>query len=151
MPSHHGSFWLVRAVFCSVADPEGSETFGRIRSGTEKNVLDPDSNPDPKLEPYFLAEIRWWLHDYTYFTFTSSSNNCCTVEKITSSCTQCCGSVTFWYRSRSADPCLDLNPDLDPDPKPDPKLLFRIRNIGFWLVPVISLFLTNCVRACLYI
>jgi hypothetical protein len=31
-------------------DPEGSETFGRIRirSGTEINVLEPDSNPDPK-------------------------------------------------------------------------------------------------------
>jgi hypothetical protein len=39
-------------IYCSVADPdpEGSETFGRIRirSGTEINVLDPDSNPDPK-------------------------------------------------------------------------------------------------------
>jgi hypothetical protein len=30
----------------SVADPEGSETFGRIRSGTEINVSDPDSNPE---------------------------------------------------------------------------------------------------------
>jgi hypothetical protein len=29
-------------------DPEGSETFGRIRSGTDINVSDPDSNPDPK-------------------------------------------------------------------------------------------------------
>jgi hypothetical protein len=40
---------------CSVADPdpEGSETFGRIRirSGTEINVSDPDSNPVPKLHP----------------------------------------------------------------------------------------------------
>jgi hypothetical protein len=41
---------------CSVTDPdpEGSETFGRIRSGTEINVSDPDSNPysnpDPKLD-----------------------------------------------------------------------------------------------------
>jgi hypothetical protein len=54
----------------SVADPEGSETFGQIRSGTEINVSDsgtatfvririrseinvsdPDSNPDPKLDP----------------------------------------------------------------------------------------------------
>ncbi len=61
----------------SVADPEGSKTFGRIRSGTEINVsdpdldpdsnpdLDPDSNPEPKLDPkkyekehYFQAEIR---------------------------------------------------------------------------------------------
>jgi hypothetical protein len=52
----------------SVADPEGSEIFGRIRirSGTEINVSDADSNPDPKLdpkkickkEPYFQAEIR---------------------------------------------------------------------------------------------
>jgi hypothetical protein len=57
-------------VIFSVADPdpEGSETFGRIqiRSGTEINVSDPDSNPDPKLDPkkickkehYFQAEIR---------------------------------------------------------------------------------------------
>ena len=29
-------------LFISVADPEESETFGRIRSGTEKNVSDPD-------------------------------------------------------------------------------------------------------------
>jgi hypothetical protein len=41
----------------SVADPapEGSETFSRIRIGTEINVSDPDSNPhsnpDPKLDP----------------------------------------------------------------------------------------------------
>jgi hypothetical protein len=35
----------------SIADPEGPETFGRIRirSGTEINVSDPDSNPDLKL------------------------------------------------------------------------------------------------------
>ena len=34
-------------------DPEGSETFGRIRirSGTEINVLDPDSNPDSNPDP----------------------------------------------------------------------------------------------------
>ncbi len=42
----------VKILKNSVADPEpdGSETFGRIRirSGTEINVLDPDSNPDPK-------------------------------------------------------------------------------------------------------
>jgi hypothetical protein len=58
---------------CLKPDPEGSETFGRIRirSGTEINVSDPDSdsnpdsNPEPKLdpkksekEPYFQAEIR---------------------------------------------------------------------------------------------
>ncbi len=43
----------------SVADPEPepdpleSETFGRIRirSGSEINILDPDSNPDPKPDP----------------------------------------------------------------------------------------------------
>jgi hypothetical protein len=31
-------------------DPQGSETFGqiRIRSGTEINISDPDSNPDSK-------------------------------------------------------------------------------------------------------
>jgi hypothetical protein len=28
---------------------------------------------------------------------------------------QCCGSVTFWYGSGSADPCLLL---MDPDPDP---------------------------------
>jgi hypothetical protein len=55
----------------SVADPDpkGSKTVGRIRSGTEINVSDPDldldSNPEPKLDPkkyekehYFQAEIR---------------------------------------------------------------------------------------------
>ncbi len=66
-----------------VADPEGSETFGRIRirSETEINVLDPDSNPDPKKickkEHYFQAEIRW----FHMIIFTSSNNNLCTVEK----------------------------------------------------------------------
>jgi hypothetical protein len=49
---------LCATQYTSVADPdpepepdtEGSETFGRIRirSGTDINVLDPDSNPDPK-------------------------------------------------------------------------------------------------------
>jgi hypothetical protein len=47
---------MKKFTFFSVADPdpepdpEGPETFGRIRirSGTEINVLDPDSNPDPK-------------------------------------------------------------------------------------------------------
>ncbi len=83
---------LVAYDYCSVADPEGSEIFARIRSGTEINVLDPDSdpdsNPEPKLdpkksekEPYFQAEIRS-SYGYTYFTFTSSSNNCRTVENI---------------------------------------------------------------------
>ncbi len=56
----------------SVADlepePEGSEFFGRIRirSGTETNVSDQDSNSDPKQDPKkiclkelcFQAEIR---------------------------------------------------------------------------------------------
>ncbi len=53
-------------------DPEGSETFGRIRSGTETNVSDPDSdpdlNPDLKLDPkkickkelYFQVETSWF-------------------------------------------------------------------------------------------
>jgi hypothetical protein len=42
-----------RTVTFSVADPdpEGSETFGRIRSGTDINVLDPDSNPDSNPDP----------------------------------------------------------------------------------------------------
>ncbi len=87
---------LVAYDYCSVADPEGPETFARIRSGTEINVLDPDSdpdsnpdsNPEPKLdpkksekEPYFQAEIGS-SYGYTYLTFTSSSNNCSTVENI---------------------------------------------------------------------
>ncbi len=81
-------------------DPDGSETFGLIwiRSGTEINVSDPDSdpysnpesNPDPELDPkkickkehYFQVENKLVSHDYTYFTFTSSSNNRCTVENI---------------------------------------------------------------------
>jgi hypothetical protein len=32
---------------------------------------------------------------------------------------QCCGSVTFWYRSGSADPCLW---PMDPDPAMDPAI-----------------------------
>jgi hypothetical protein len=39
---------VVPELSSSVADPEGTETFGRIRSGTEINVSDPDSNPDPQ-------------------------------------------------------------------------------------------------------
>ncbi len=51
-------------------DPKGSETFGRIRSGSEINIFDPDlnpdSNPDPKPDPkqiskkesYFQAKKR---------------------------------------------------------------------------------------------
>jgi hypothetical protein len=40
-------------TFGRIPDPEGSETFGRIRirSGTEIKVLDPDLNPDTKLDP----------------------------------------------------------------------------------------------------
>ncbi len=89
----------------SIADPDGSKTFGRIRirSGTEINVSDPDFNRNPKLDPkkickkkpYFQAVLASFIL-FTYFTFTSS-------------CTQCCGSVTFWYGSRSADPCLSRN------------------------------------------
>jgi hypothetical protein len=37
-------------------DPEGSETFGQIRPGTEINVSDPKKIC--KKEPYFQAEIR---------------------------------------------------------------------------------------------
>jgi hypothetical protein len=59
---------LRNSIKISVADPEGSETFGRIRSGTEINVSNPDSDPDPKLDPkkickkeqYFQAEMRWF-------------------------------------------------------------------------------------------
>jgi hypothetical protein len=44
----------------------GSETFGRIRirSGTEINVLDPDSNPDPKLYNLYctvLYNLGCWV------------------------------------------------------------------------------------------
>jgi hypothetical protein len=44
----------------SVVDPEGSETFGRIRirSVTEINVSGPKKIS--KKEPYFQAEIRWF-------------------------------------------------------------------------------------------
>ncbi len=46
----------------SVADPDPleSETFGRIRirSGSEINILDPDSNPDPKLDPKQISVKR---------------------------------------------------------------------------------------------
>jgi hypothetical protein len=50
---HHAKFLILnRGSDCSVADPdpEGSETFGRIRiqSGTEINVSDPDPKLDPK-------------------------------------------------------------------------------------------------------
>ncbi len=42
--------WHVISASVADPDPEGSETFGRnrIRSGTEINILDPDSNPNPK-------------------------------------------------------------------------------------------------------
>jgi hypothetical protein len=60
-------FFLLRVLFSvEDPDPEGSETFGRIRirSGTEINVSDPDSKLDPKKickkEPYFQSEIRWF-------------------------------------------------------------------------------------------
>jgi len=43
-------------------DPEGSETFCRIRSGSKINIAYPDTNPDPKQickkEPYIQAKIR---------------------------------------------------------------------------------------------
>jgi hypothetical protein len=45
-------------------DPEGSETFGRIRIrfGTEINVSDPKLDPKKtcKKEHYFQAEISWF-------------------------------------------------------------------------------------------
>jgi hypothetical protein len=37
---------LIRNTAKNVADPEGAKLFAG--SGTEINVLDPDSNPDPK-------------------------------------------------------------------------------------------------------
>jgi hypothetical protein len=56
-------------------DPEGSKTFGRIRSGTEINVSDPDSNPEPKLdskkyekEHYFQSEIRLFIWLYVHIS-----------------------------------------------------------------------------------
>ncbi len=68
-PPPHTHTLASLGIFPSIVDPEldpeGSETFGRIRSGTEINVSDPDSNPDPKLDPknlkkapYFQAGIR---------------------------------------------------------------------------------------------
>jgi hypothetical protein len=48
------SFWkLLYSVVEPDPEPEGSETFGRIRirSGTDINVLDPDSNPDSNPDP----------------------------------------------------------------------------------------------------
>jgi hypothetical protein len=39
---------------------------------------------------------------------------------LTACCTQCCGSMTFWYGSRSADPCLW---PMDQDPAIDPAIL----------------------------
>jgi hypothetical protein len=75
-------------------DPEGSETFGRIRIrfGTEINVSDPKLDPKKicKNEHYFLAEISWF-HMIIHI------------------------SVTVWYGSESGDPCLLL---MDPNPKP---------------------------------
>ncbi len=81
----------------------------------------PDSNPDPKLDPkkickkehYFQAEISWFHMIIHISHLQNSSNNRCTVE--TGSCAQCCGSVTIWYGSGSADPCLLL---MDPNPNP---------------------------------
>jgi hypothetical protein len=44
----------------SIANPDGSKTFGRIRirSGTEKNVSDPDSNRNPKLDPKKICKKK---------------------------------------------------------------------------------------------
>ncbi len=55
----------IEAAPCtSVADPEpeGSETFGRIRFGTEINVSDPKLDPKKicKEEHYFQAEMSWF-------------------------------------------------------------------------------------------
>ncbi len=79
-------------------DPEGSETFGRIRIrfGTEINVSDPDSdpdsNPDPKIDPkkickkehYFHAEISWFhmIINISHLQVVPGSNNRCTVENM---------------------------------------------------------------------
>ena len=52
----------------SVADPdpepEGSETFGRIRIrfGSEINISDPDSNPDPKPDPKQIYKKETYIH-----------------------------------------------------------------------------------------
>jgi hypothetical protein len=44
----------------SIADLDGSKTFGRIRirSGTEINVSDPDSNRNPKLDPKKICKKK---------------------------------------------------------------------------------------------
>jgi hypothetical protein len=57
-------------------DPEGSKTFGRIRSGPEINVSDPDSNPDSNPEPKLDPK----KYEKTYSKFTSSRSNRSTVE-----------------------------------------------------------------------
>jgi hypothetical protein len=94
-------------------------------SGTEINVSvpdsDSDSNPDPKLDPkkickkehYFQAEIRWFHMIIHISHLQVVATIAVQLKTFTGSCTQCCGSVTFWYRSGSADPCLSL---MDPNP-----------------------------------
>ncbi len=74
------SFWgSFKNIFSIVADPdpERSETFGRIRirSETEINVSDPklDSKKICKKEPYFQAEISWFIWLYI---FRGSANAC---------------------------------------------------------------------------
>ncbi len=103
----------------------GSGSRIRIRSGTKINVSDPKLDPklDPELDPNhiykkkpcFQAETRWFhmiihiSHLQVVATIAVQQNT------FTCSCTQCCGSVTFWYRSGSADSSLLLmDPDLNP-------------------------------------
>jgi len=42
-------------------DPEGSETFGRIRSGSEIIISNPDSNPDPKPDPKQISKKEIYI------------------------------------------------------------------------------------------
>jgi hypothetical protein len=47
---------------------------------------------------------------------------------------QCCGSVTFWHGSGSADRCIritetDSDPDLDPTPSPAPDTTIFVNDL----------------------
>ncbi len=65
------------------------------------------------LKPLFSVKN---LNSYSYMTLFVDTEH---IFICTYSTSQCCGSMTFWGRSGSADPCLwlmDPDPDSDPDP-----------------------------------
>ncbi len=69
----------------SIADPDGSKTFGRIRirSGTEINVSDPNSNQNSKLDPkkickkkpYFQAILGSFILFYIFHIYKQLYRN----------------------------------------------------------------------------